>query len=476
MNKMEDLINMTKLNELLNKKEAEEKKTSKVVWIFAIVGIVAAVAAAVYGVYRFFTPDYLEDFEDDFEDDYDDDDFFEDEDDEEEPANARREKRRGIRHKNWRGCTGSPFFRFINREDHYMKKGQIVQGVIERVDFPNKGIITTEEGKQVVVKNGIQGQKVSAAINKIRKGKAEGRLLEVLEPSPDELAVAGCIHAAECGGCTYQTLPYEKQLELKAGQVKQLIDAVIAPDRKDYEFQGIKASPDQIGYRNKMEFSFGDAYKDGPLALGMHKRGSFYDIVTVGGCQIVDRDFRTILTTTLEYFQEKQISFYHKLRHTGYLRHLLVRKAVKTGEILVDLVTTTQTDFAEAGAVWTGSEEELLEGLKERLLAADYSGKMTGESWHTRNDSVADTVTNEGTVFYTDRTISTRNCWDFGSKSHHFPSSRPIHWERRCCTRRQGISLGMHCQAGQMWILPSMEKSYLTSIPGTGRSPRCSLR
>lgn len=74
MNKMEDLINMTKLNELLNKKEeVEEKKTSKVVWIFAIIGIVAAVAAAVYGIYRFFTPDYLEDFEDDFEDDFDDD-------------------------------------------------------------------------------------------------------------------------------------------------------------------------------------------------------------------------------------------------------------------------------------------------------------------------------------------------------------------------------------------------------------------
>ena len=85
LNKKEELINMTKLNELLNKKEAEEKKTSKVVWIFAIIGIIAAVAAAVYGVYRFFTPDYLEDFEDDFEDDYDDD-FFEDEEDEEEPA------------------------------------------------------------------------------------------------------------------------------------------------------------------------------------------------------------------------------------------------------------------------------------------------------------------------------------------------------------------------------------------------------
>ena len=82
MNKMEDLINMTKLNEILNKKEEEEKKTSKVVWIFAIVGIIVAVAAAIYGIYRFFTPDYLEYFEDDFEDDFDDD-FFEDDDDEE---------------------------------------------------------------------------------------------------------------------------------------------------------------------------------------------------------------------------------------------------------------------------------------------------------------------------------------------------------------------------------------------------------
>jgi len=62
-----------------------------------------------------------------------------------------------------------------------MKKGQIIEGVIERVDFPNKGIIRTEDGRQVIVKNTIPGQKVSASINKIRKGKAEGRLLEVLE-------------------------------------------------------------------------------------------------------------------------------------------------------------------------------------------------------------------------------------------------------------------------------------------------------
>ena len=277
-----------------------------------------------------------------------------------------------------------------------MKKGQIVEGIIEQIDFPNKGIITTEEGKQIIVKNGVQGQKVSASINKIRKGKCEGRLLGVLEKSPLELDEPGCVHFSECGGCTYQTLPYEEQLKMKAEQVKKLIDDVIAPISEGYEFLGIKASPMQKAYRNKMEFSFGDAYKDGPLALGMHKRGSFYDIVPVPECQIVDEDFRTVLMTTLEFFAEKNCTFYHKLRHEGYLRHLLVRKAVKTGEILVDLVTTTQLEKMYVVEGEVTEEETLLNEWKEALLAKEYAGKMTG-ILHTRNDSLADVVFNDGT-------------------------------------------------------------------------------
>ena len=137
-----------------------------------------------------------------------------------------------------------------------------------------------------------------------------------------------------------------------------------------------------------MEFSFGDEYKDGPLALGMHKRGSFYDLVTVSDCQIVDKDFRTILKVTLDYFSKNNISFYHRLSHVGYLRHLLVRKAVKTGEILVDLITSTQTDGFD--------EEELLAGWRYALLCHPYDGKFKG-ILHTENDSVADVVKNEGT-------------------------------------------------------------------------------
>ena len=269
-----------------------------------------------------------------------------------------------------------------------MKKGQIIEGIVECVEFPNKGIVRTEDGGRVIVKNAVPGQKVSASINKVRKGKCEGRLLEVLERSAKEQPEAACIHAGECGGCTYQTLPYEEQLDMKASQVKKLIDDVIVPENTDYEFLGIKASPRQQEYRNKMEFSFGDAYKGGPLALGMHKRGSFYDIVDVPECRIVDDDFHTVLTVTLDYFKERNLPYYHKLRHTGYLRHLLVRKAVKTGEILVDLVTTTQ--IAEGG------EAALLAGWKDVLCAAAYQGTLTGVL-HTRNDSVADTVTNEGT-------------------------------------------------------------------------------
>ena len=78
MNRMEEIVNSTKLNEFLHRKEEEEKKKTCVLWILAIIGVVAAVAAIAYGVYRFFTPDYLEDFEDDFEDDFDDD-FFDEE-------------------------------------------------------------------------------------------------------------------------------------------------------------------------------------------------------------------------------------------------------------------------------------------------------------------------------------------------------------------------------------------------------------
>ena len=268
-----------------------------------------------------------------------------------------------------------------------MKKGQILEGWIKEIQFPNIGIAAVEnEEKTVVVKNTVKGQKVRFSVNKIRKGKAEGRLLEVLEKSPEEIE-SQCPHFAECGGCTYQNLPYEKQLEMKEKQVKDLMDAVCS----DYEYEGIKASPRQFFYRNKMEFSFGDEYKDGPLALGMHKRGSFYDIVSVENCQIVDEDFRKVLSCVLSFFRNRNAKYFHKLSHQGYLRHLLVRKAVKTEEILIDLVTSSQTEFCGEA-----SEEDMLGKLVLALTELNLEGKIAG-ILHTVNDSLADVVQSDRT-------------------------------------------------------------------------------
>lgn len=262
-----------------------------------------------------------------------------------------------------------------------MKKGEVREGTVERVDFPNKGIVSCEDG-WCVVKNALPGQKISYRVSKARKGKAEGRLLEVLEKSPLE-AGSPCPHFGICGGCTYISLPYEKQLEIKSGQVKKLLDQVLEGQKTPYIYEGIKESPAPYGYRNKMEFSFGDEAKDGPLALGMHKRGSFYDIATVRECRIVDEDYRKILGCVLNYFAERNVSFFHRLRHEGYLRHLLVRKGAKTGEILIALVTTTQ-------------ERHDLGSFREALLDLELDGKIVG-ILHTKNDSNADVVRNDGT-------------------------------------------------------------------------------
>ena len=286
-----------------------------------------------------------------------------------------------------------------------MKKGQIITGTVEKVVFPNKGMISAEEGRKVIVKNTIPGQKISACVNKIRKGKAEARLLEVLEKSELELEEAACPHFGNCGGCTYQNLSYENQIKIKEEQIKDLLAEVVA-ETCDFGqvFEGVKHSPAQFGYRNKMEFSFGDSFKDGPLALGMHKRGSFYDIVSVEECKIVDADYNKILSAVLHFFQKEEATFYHRMHHVGYLRHLLVRKAVKTKEILIDLVTTTQdirksveenVALAKHNVPVPG-EAELLEAFREMLTTLPLDGKIVG-ILHTRNDSVADIVANEGT-------------------------------------------------------------------------------
>ena len=255
-----------------------------------------------------------------------------------------------------------------------MKKKDIITLEIADVNFPNKAY-GFFEGEKVIVKNTVPGQKVLAQVFKKKSSGVEAFLQEVLEPSPLERKEGMCSHYALCGGCTYQTLEHEEELKLKERQVKCLLEnAGIATGR----WEGIVPAPSETGYRNKCEFSFGDEEKDGALALGMRKRMSHYEVVTLRDCNIIDGDYLKIIDGTLSFFQERNVSFYHKQRHDGCLRHLVVRKGAATGEILVNLVTSSEVPF---------SAEE----YKEMLLKLPLEGEICG-ILHTINDGFADAV------------------------------------------------------------------------------------
>ncbi|MBO6114611.1 MAG: 23S rRNA (uracil(1939)-C(5))-methyltransferase RlmD [Lachnospiraceae bacterium] len=282
-----------------------------------------------------------------------------------------------------------------------MKKGEIYEGVITDFDFPNKGSLYIEDRK-VIVKETLPGQKVRFSISKKKAGMAEGRLIEVIERSKLEDCEPACAYFGVCGGCAYQTLSYENQLNFKEEMVKKLIDKAL-PDA-DYIWEGILASPKQNGYRNKMEFTFGDEYKDGPLALGLHKKGSFHDIVSVcgneikEGCEIINSDWRKIVNYTLKFFSERNVPFYHRMKHEGILRNLVVRQSEATGEFLVNLVTSTQ---------WSkyGYEcDMVLAEYKDGLIALETSGSLAEGGriagiLYTENDTLGDVVKSDRTIY-----------------------------------------------------------------------------
>ena len=270
-----------------------------------------------------------------------------------------------------------------------MKKGEIYEGIIEKVDFPNKWMVKIQD-RTVVVKNGIPGQKVRFVINKKKGSRLEGRLLEVLEKSPEETREPVCSIFPACGGCMYQTMSYQSQLKMKEAQIKKLLDDALVrggqtdeEGNPDYIFEGVKGSPQEFAYRNKMEFSFGDEYKDGPLSLGLHKKGSTYDVLTAADCKLVHEDMTKILSCVLDYCREMGFTYYRKMQHVGFLRHLLLRRANTTGEILVNLVTTSQ-------------EEPDLSQLTQRLLGLSLQGRIVG-FLHIVNDSLSDVVQSDET-------------------------------------------------------------------------------
>ena len=265
-----------------------------------------------------------------------------------------------------------------------MKKGQIYEGFVERMDFPNKGIVRveTEEGTEyAAVKDALPGRRVSFVVTKRRSGKAEGRLKAVAEAAACEKDAEACPFAGVCGGCLYQGFPYEETLKVKEAQIRRLLGSYT----EGAVFEGIVRSPHETAYRNKMEYTFGDSCPGGPLELGLHKRGSFYDILSVPECRIAPADFGKILEYTLGFFRKHALAPYHRMKHTGVLRHLLLRRGEGAGELLAALVTTSALSAADPEGDTLLSE--WAEGLKTLPLEGSFAGIL-----HIINDAQADAV------------------------------------------------------------------------------------
>lgn len=258
-----------------------------------------------------------------------------------------------------------------------VKKNEEIEVYIDKMEFPSIGLAKVD-GDTIRIKGALLNQKVKVRVTKKKSNKLEGKVLEVLEKSPIEISPK-CDHFGLCGGCVYQNLSYENQLKLKEGIVKSAIDEVV----EKYEYIDIAESPSDTNYRNKMEFSFGDIEKGGELSLGMHKKGSFYEVVTVDKCRIIDEDYKKILLCVLDFFRDKGLTYYKTRTHLGYLRHLVVRKAFSSGEILINFVSTSQNEMD-------------LTPFVDSLLNLDLDGEINGII-HTINDTLSDVVKSDET-------------------------------------------------------------------------------
>lgn len=254
-----------------------------------------------------------------------------------------------------------------------MRRSDEVEVLIEDFEFPATGI-GHAEGVRLKVKGAYPCQVVKVRPFKIRKDRARGRLMEVVRKASYEVEPP-CPHFGRCGGCISQMVPLDLQRKFKEEEVERLFDR----EGIDMgEYLGISGVKEQYEYRNKMEFTFGDEVKDGVLCLGMHVRGMKNSVLTTEACMLVDADVRQVLDFTVRYFREQNLTYYRVLRREGYLRHLQVRRGIHTGELMVNLITTTQVPFD-------------LTGYKEGLLALSLESDLVS-ILHTENDSLSDAV------------------------------------------------------------------------------------
>jgi 23S rRNA (uracil1939-C5)-methyltransferase len=242
------------------------------------------------------------------------------------------------------------------------RNGDILDLRIDTLAYGGQGIARFDDFV-VFVRGAVPGDSVRAQVTRRKQRHAEARLLEIVAPSPARVP-APCRHAGECGGCEWQTIAYATQLAYKQRQVVESLEHI--GGLRDYELEPISGMADPWRYRNKMEYSFGE--EDGRLLLGLHRRGSWRDVVEVTDCRLASARMNGARQTVADACRALGLRAYDRTagrRETpsGLLRHLVVREARASGDLALNLYVAGR--FAE--------EDELAARVREARAATSFA-------------------------------------------------------------------------------------------------------
>jgi 23S rRNA (uracil1939-C5)-methyltransferase len=214
-----------------------------------------------------------------------------------------------------------------------LRKDQELELHVDSLAYGGNGVARLN-GFVVFVRRGLPGDTVRARVTKVKRNHAEATALEIVEAGAPRVE-APCVHYPACGGCRFQDLAYDAQIEAKAAQVA---DALARIGRlKGFELEPIVPAESVFHYRNKLEYSF--TKDESGVALGFHKAGRWDEVLDIERCWLTTDLGNTIRNAVKAWANEQGLPAYDQETQEGYLRHLVVREGRNTGQALVVVVT-----------------------------------------------------------------------------------------------------------------------------------------
>jgi 23S rRNA (uracil1939-C5)-methyltransferase len=346
------------------------------------------------------------------------------------------------------------------------ERGAVLELSVDALAYGGNGIARLEAGDDggrgyvVFVSGAVPGDRVRAVITKRKRGYAEARTLEVLEPSPDRIQAL-----ADHPGAPWQVLPYERQLAVKQEQVHDALTRI--GHLEGFVLDDIVPAVEQWRYRNKLEYSFGTD-EAGELVCGFHAPGSWHEIVPIADCLLASERSNVVRDQVVAWCREQGLAAMDRRTQTGLLRNLVIREGRRTGEIQVRLVTgpgeVDTISLAEAvdceGLMWTRTDAlaETTQGGRTEVIAG--ARKLQEELSGLR-------LTISPLAFFQTNTEMAERLYAIAAELADLKG-----WERvydlYCGIGTVGLS--MAARAGEVWGLEIVEEAVADAISNARRN------